>query len=60
MALAAQNPAWGAQMEYESGESSDSEIDGLDDDDLVPPWLTGAAVEVDGSGSDESDGSDDY
>jgi|EP01047_Picozoa_sp_COSAG01_P059250 hypothetical protein len=38
-ALAQKYPAWGAQMQYEQGESSDSEIDTLDDSDMVPPWL---------------------
>lgn len=38
-ALAAKYPAWGEQMQYEKGESSDSEIDTLDESDIVPPWL---------------------
>ena len=38
-ALAAKYPAWGEHMEYEKGESSDSEIDNLDESDIVPPWL---------------------
>ena len=69
-ALAAQHPAWGAQMEYAKGESSDDEIDGLDDSQLVPPWLMGAAAAGGGrgrrgrrgppfgSGSGEDSGSD--
>eukprot|EP01043_Picozoa_sp_COSAG02_P052377 COSAG02_NODE_5631_length_4171_cov_4.971758_3_plen_773_part_00 len=58
-ALAAKYPAWGAEMRYEQGESSDSEIDALDENDIVPPWLRedpGAAQPQPSNGP----GSDDY
>jgi hypothetical protein len=56
-ALAARYPAWGAHMQYEQGESSDSEIDTLDEDDIVPPWLREHPAEAQPS---NEQGSEDY
>ena len=57
-ALAVKYPAWGAQMQYAQGESSDSEIDGLDDSDMVPPWLMDPDGPAQSSNESQSDDSD--